>query len=196
MGISRIELHRNGKVVREWKPNSIQAKLTHTVTETQSCWYTVRAFGTGERWQVAVASPIYFAKDKIQQKRDPLLYLVRGRIYDFATGKDRAGEVEIRRQDTVLKTFAATGQFQVRMPIDAEIMVRGETDRPICKNLLLDYGPIHRFLWNLTSADLANEATLDRIEFLTRSVDLEFPLGHRLPGCYVVRPLRPILLQS
>jgi hypothetical protein len=189
VGISRIELIRNGKIVYTWRPNSTHIKVSHRVTETEPCWFAVRAYGTDDRWQVAIASPIYFAKEKVTAKREPLSSLVRGRIYDFVTGEDRKADVEIRQHDKVIETFSATGSFKAKVPIDAEIVVRGDKDRPIRKNLLLDYGPIHRFLWNLTSADMAKDETLDRMEFLARSIDLEFPLGHRLAGCYVAHDL-------
>jgi hypothetical protein len=157
----------------------------------------VRAYASDRRWQVALASPIYFADMPVPAKREPLNTVVRGRIYDFLTGQERSGQVEIRRGDQVLKQFDARGQFRVRMPIDAEIVVQATGERPIKKNLLLDYGPIHHFLWSLESRDLAKEETLDRFEFLARTVDLEFPLGYRMPGCFVVQDLaKPAVLDA
>lgn len=189
VGISRLELIRNGKVVKEWRPDSTTAKATHRLEVTEPGWYAARAYGLDDRWQVAVASPIYFAAQAMPAKRDPLTTLVRGRIYDFQKGQNRSGNVEIRRNGKLLREFEADGQFQVRMPIDAEITVQAKGERPLTKNLLLDYGPVHRFLWYLESRDLGKEETLDRFEFLVRSVDLEFPVGCRMPGSFVVDEL-------
>lgn len=197
VGIAKVELIRNGKVVRTWEPESPHAKLTHTVTENEPCWYVARVFGTDQRWQVGAASPIYFAKTPVPAKRSPFTTLVRGRIYDFQTGDERSGTVEIRRDDQLLQSFAAHGQFQVKMPLDADIVVRADGFRPLQKNLLLDHGPVHRFLWYLESKDLAKAETFELFEHLVQSVDLEFPLGHKLSGSYIAEDLKePSPIQS
>lgn len=185
-GISRVELIRNGQVVKAWEPHTPEAHLTHTITENESCWYVARVFGEDRKWQVAVASPIYFAAQPVPQKHEPFTTLVRGRIYDFQTGAEAAGTVEIRRDDRLLKSFPARGKFRVRMPLDAEIVVRAEGSRPQHRSLLMDHGPIHRFLWYLQSRDLADPATFDGFQKLIETVDLEFPVGYRMPGSYFV----------
>ena len=189
VGVAKVELIRNGKVVKTWEPNLPHVKLTHTITEREPCWYVARVYGTDQRWQVGAASPIYFASQPVPSKREPLASIVRGRIYDFKTGEEQGGTVEIRRDEQVLLSFSARGQFRVKMPLDAEIIVRGDGVRPIRKNLLLDYGPIHRFLWYLESKDFAKAETFDLFEHLAQSVDLEFPLGARLPGSYIAEDL-------
>ncbi|MEX2120903.1 MAG: CehA/McbA family metallohydrolase [Pirellulales bacterium] len=185
-GIARVELIRNGQVIETWQPRTPEVRIEHTITEAETAWYVARVFGSDERWQVAVASPIYFAQEPLGAKRQPLTARVRGRIYDFATGQPRKGQVQIRYDDQVLKRFEADGRFQVDMPIDAQIVVDAAGFRPLGKNLLMDYGPVHRFLWYLQSEDLGKTETLDMFELLMRSVDLEFPLGYRMPGCYFV----------
>jgi hypothetical protein len=161
VGISRVELIRNGVVVKNWEPGAAEARLTHTITESEPCWYAARVYGTDARWQIGVASPIYFGPAPAREAR---MAEVRGRIYDFTSGEERAGQVEIRRDDQVLKSFAARGPFRVRMPLDADIVVRADGFRPQKRNLLLDYGPIHRFLWYLESKDLAKPETgTDRV---------------------------------
>ncbi|HUG66540.1 MAG TPA: hypothetical protein VMM76_02235 [Pirellulaceae bacterium] len=50
----------------------------------------------------------------------------------------------------------------MKMSIDAEIVVRTDEKRPLRKNLLMDYGPIHRFLWYLESRDLGNDDTFQQ----------------------------------
>ncbi len=189
VGVRRVELIRNGEIIRTWEPQAADVRLEHTVKETGECWYAVRALGSDERWQVAIASPIYFAPQPVSPKHEPAIAIVRGRIYDFRSGDERAATVVIHRGEQVLKTFSADGQFRVAMPLDAEIRVEANGERPITKNLLLDYGPIHRFLWYLESNDLARPETFERFERLLREVDLEFPLGFKLPGCYLAQDL-------
>jgi hypothetical protein len=189
VGISKIELIRNGKVVKSWEPNEQQVQIKHTITEREQSWYIVRIFGSDQRWQVGVASPIYFAGNPVPQKRQAFSSTVRGRIYDFQTGDERTGTVEIRRGEQVLGRFEAHGQFRVKMPLDAEIVVHADSARDIRKNLLLDYAPVHKFLWYLESPDLAKPETFDFFEHLVQSVDLEFPLGSKLAGSYVDQDL-------
>lgn len=187
--IARIELLRNGIVVKEWTPRSNQAGVTHIVEETEPCWYAVRAFGSDSQWQVALASPVYFDRRPAAEKDEPFGVVVRGRIYDFESGAERSGVVEIVRGGETLKQFQAAGQFRVRMPIDAEIVVRCEGERALTRNLLLDYGPVHRFLWHLESEDFGKGDTFERFERLVREVDLEFAVGHRLPGSFFAAEL-------
>ena len=40
------------------------------------CWYAVRVYGSDEHWQVAVASPIYFAPQPVPAKRPPFVSTV------------------------------------------------------------------------------------------------------------------------
>ncbi|MGC4042782.1 MAG: CehA/McbA family metallohydrolase [Armatimonas sp.] len=188
-GIGKVELIRNGIVVKTWEPHASEAHLTHTISEKEKSWYTVRVVGEDAPWQVGVASPIYFAASPVPQKRAPLTTLVRGHIYDFKTGQERAGTVEIRRDERVLKTFSAKGRFRVKMPLDAEISVRAPGSAPLRKNLLMDYGPLHKFLWYLESKDFGKAETLDRFERLVQTIDLEFPLGYKMPGSYLVEAL-------
>lgn len=189
VGISKVDLIRQGTVVKSWEPRAAEVHLRHTIRESQSCWYTVRAYGTDERWQVAVASPIYFADQPASSKRTPRETLIRGRIFDFTSGEEREGTVKLERQGKLLKQFEARGSFETKMPIDAEISVHAAGYRPISKNLLMDYGPIHRFLWYLESRDMGRMETWDRFEFLTREVNLKFAIGQRMAGCYIAEDL-------
>jgi hypothetical protein len=189
-GIAKVELIRNGVVVKSWEPKVPQAALRWSVAETGPCWYAARAYGTDCLWQVALASPIYFAHRRVTPKREPLTTTVRGRVYDFRTGVEREGDVEVRRGDVVLARFKARGQFRVRMPLDAEIAVCAAGSPPIRKELLLDYAPVHRFLWYLQADDLGRADTFDRLEAIVRQVDLEFPLGYRMSGCDLAAELR------
>jgi hypothetical protein len=134
-GVAKVELIRNGVVVKSWEPKTPDADLRWSVSETEPCWYAARVYGTDGRWQVALASPIYFAGRRVAPKREPLLTTVRGRIYDFRTGDERAGDVEVHRGDAVLARFKARGQFRLRMPLDAEIAVTAAGCPPMRKGV-------------------------------------------------------------
>ncbi len=124
-GIARVELLRNGIVVKSWEPKLSDATLRWSVNETEPCWYAARAYGTDRRWQVALASPIYFANRPVAPKREPLMTTVRGRVYDFRTGVEREGDVEVRRGDSVL------AQLQGPRSVPAENAAR-RRDRRQC----------------------------------------------------------------
>lgn len=189
VAIAKVELIRNGVVVKQWQPHLPEVHLRHEVAESKDSWYIVRAFGDDHRWQVALTSPIYFSERTVPQKNEPREVIVKGSIYDFATGAERAGTVVINRQGKEVQRLSAIGDFDVKMPLDAEISVEAEGERSITKNLLLDYAPVHKFLWYLESRDLGKAETLDKFEFLTREVRLEFPIGYRMPGSYVAEHL-------
>jgi hypothetical protein len=187
--ISQIELIRNGEVIRTWEPDMPDAKVALKLKETEPCWYVVRVLGTDQRWQVAVASPIFFGKEPVASKRKPLTVRVRGRAYDFVTGEERSATIRVERHAEVLKEFESDGQFAVKMPLDATISAVGDDGQSIGHDLLLDYGPVHRFLWDLDSEALGKRETFTQFESLVREVDLEFPLGHRMAGCYEAKAL-------
>jgi len=188
--VTKVELIRNSQVVKTWEPEEPHAKLSWSIKESTPCWYAARVYGKDRQWQVALASPIYFAAQPVARKRDPLATTVLGRIYDFRTGDEREGDVEVRRGASILAQFKARGQFRVKMPLDAEIVVNAPGVPPIHKELLLDYAPIHKFLWYLESHDLSRAETFERFDALVRQVDLEFPLGQQMPGCYIASELR------
>jgi hypothetical protein len=185
VGISKVELLRNGSVVQHWEPNSAEVHLRHKISESEDSWYALRAYGSDQRWQVALASPIYFSGEPVRRKRAPREVPVQGQIYDFVTGNERSGTVTIRRHGEQLQRIDAMGSFQVNMPLDAEITVEAEGEPAITKNLLMDYAPIHRFLWYLESSDMGKPETLDEFEILTRHVELDFPVGFRMAGGYI-----------
>jgi hypothetical protein len=188
--ISKVELIRNGIVVKQWEPNSSEVHLAHEISESKDSWYIVRVLGSDHLWQVALTSPIYFSERTVPQKKEPREVAVKGNIYDFTTGAKRTGEVTIRRHGAEIARIIATGVFETKMPLDAEITVEADGEPAITKNLLLDYAPIHEFLWYLESRDMGKVETLDKFEFLTREVNLEFPIGYRMPGGYVVEDLQ------
>lgn len=188
--IAKVELIRNGVVIQQWEPDLQEVHLQHEIAESKDSWYVVRVFGSDPRWQVALTSPIYFSERSAPQKKEPREVRVKGTIFDFKTGADRAGEVVIKRHGTELQRINATGAFEATMPLDGEISVEAKGERPIAKNLLLDHAPIHHFLWYLESRDLGKAEPLDKFEFLTRELKLDFPLGYRMPGSYAIEDLK------
>lgn len=191
--ISKVELLRNGKVVRVWEPNTPDAKLSLAINEQEPCWYVVRAFGDDARWQVGLTSPIYFAEQPAARKQTPRTVRVRGRVYDFATGKEQAATITVTRANETLASFQTGGQFLVAMPLDATLTATDQAERTLSHDLLLDYAPVHRFLSKLDSAAMGKPETLEQFEAFVKEVDLEFPLGHRLSGCYEAKPLSSAL---
>ena len=187
VGISKVELIRNGKVVIKWQPEATTFNQEFTISESEPCWYTVRVYGTNANWQTAMSSPIYFGHEKKSNRKQPKLIVVKGRIYDFKTGKPKSGTVTIKRGDEVLKSFTASDQFSVRMPLDASLSVSAPGFAPVEHEWVLGHGPIHQYLWNLESEDLGKPETLDQFEAMLDEITLEFPLGFKMTGSYIAR---------
>lgn len=182
--LGKVELLRNGKVVRVWEPGTPDAVVSMNIQEKEACWYAVRAYGTDDRWQVAVTSPIYFRATPAQRKKQPLKVTVRGRVYDFTSGDEKPAKMLVKQHDKVLKEFATDGQFAVEMPLDATLTAIGSKGEEVTHDLLLDYGPVHRFLWKLDSEALSKPETFEQFESLLKDLQLEFPLGYKMSGCY------------
>src|SRR6185369_14542774 len=68
----KVELIRNGRVAKAWDVDRDDVELTTTVAASTPCWYAVRVYGADRRWQVALASPVYFADRPASAKRPPL----------------------------------------------------------------------------------------------------------------------------
>lgn len=182
--LSKVEIIRDGRVIKTWLPDATDVTLETTITESKPSWYTARAYGSDAKWQVALSSPIYFAAEPVPQKQPAKIAKITGHIYDFFTGADRAAQIEIRRGDELIRSFAASPTFTAEMPIDATITAIAPGKEPLSHDLLLDYGPVHQLLWRLQAADLGDPQTFDRLESTLTDVSLDFPLGHRIPGCY------------
>ncbi len=189
VAVERIELIRNGEIVERWEPRQTTAEISTTIRETESSWYAVRVFGTDDRWQVALTSPVYFAPQPRRNGDRVKNITVRGRIYDHQSGQPQEGRVSIRRGDALLAEFDARDRFLVKMPLDTELSVQTPGFRPLSHELIRDHGPIHRFLWYLESDDLGKPETLDAFDEIISTVDLEFPAGYRYPGSYLAAPL-------
>lgn len=189
VGISKVELIKNGEVVQKWQPNATTFDQVLKLEETEPCWYTVRVYGTNANWQTAMSSPIYFGHEKKTNKKHPKQIIVKGRIYDFKTGRPAEGTVIVKKGKEILNSFSATDQFAVRIPLDATVAVEASGFETIEHEWVLGHGPVHQFLWNLESEDFGEMETLNQFEELLDPIELEFPIGYKMTGSYLAKDL-------
>ncbi|RMH57072.1 MAG: hypothetical protein D6679_08075 [Candidatus Hydrogenedentota bacterium] len=97
-GISRVQLIRNGKILREWRPcGSFEESIT--ICEREDSWYVMKVYGKEEKRELALSSAVYFRRDLKHPFSGPVMtpFEIRGgrnqvlgcRVHDFATGKEK-----------------------------------------------------------------------------------------------------------
>lgn len=184
--ISTIELIRNGEVIQTWTPGEPAAAVEFPVQEEEDAYYMVRVLGNEGVWMAGYASPIYF--DKAPRARRPGVFkaLVRGRVYDSATGQPLAGTVSCERYGNTEWTISVgtNGLFQARVPIDAELVARDAAGRELRRHLL-QYEPAYAFCHYLPDRHQSMAAALEGFIEIVREMTWEFPIGYQPAASYV-----------
>lgn len=194
--IDAIELIRNGTVVRTWRPETPEAEINETLSETEEACYMVRVLGNQGVWMAGYASPIYFAAKADAPRRLPVFkMLVNGRLYDARTGLALTGTVSSVRYGRTDWTVPTDGQgrFRAMVPIDAELRARDGAGRELARGLL-DYEPAYSLCHYLPEGFTNKAAAIEPFAELIREMTWEFPLGFSLADSYARVPLDDDLL--
>lgn len=126
-GITRLELLRNGQVVRSWdvpnvSPNRVQVSLA--IRENRSAWFALRASGLGAD-QVACSSPIFFA-DPEEAMSSPTPARISGQVTDAVSGAAIAGAritATLPGHKPSTSTTGPDGRYRLDAPVTAMIEV-------------------------------------------------------------------------
>ena len=180
--LTRVELLRNGAVIKGFDVSSGEAKFAaeFTIREEGTAWYIARCFGSNDL-QLAITNPIYFeGKDYVSPH--PVLARVTGIVTDRTTGKRLEGECEIVRMVgptpfLISKPRFQGGRFTLEVPGTARVRVLVPGYQPMAKSVFMDYAPLLRMTLNLREAELTDWRTYEEIEHLLRNVTLDFPLS-------------------
>jgi hypothetical protein len=189
--IERIELLRNGEVVRQWTPSAATATIEDVLPgETNNCSYMVRVLGNEGVWMAGYASPIYFETAPAPRQPPVFKPIINGRLYDAATGEPLAGTVSSVRGGRVEWTVPtdANGMFRARVPIDAMLVARDANGREL-KRDWLSHEPIYAFGHYLPERYPDKAKAIDDFTELAREMTWEFPIGRQAPASYVKQDL-------
>lgn len=146
-GISRLELLRAGRVVRDWDisdvgPNHVQARIA--IREREPTWFALRAHGVaaegpGDR-HVACTSPWYFRLPG-EAPTGPLEAEIAGQVTDNRTGQPIAGaRVTATTPEGGRESVTTGADGQYRLAASAASMVEAEhpqyqrVDRPMTRD--------------------------------------------------------------
>ncbi len=108
--LSRVEVLRNGTVIRTFTPDTVQLATSFDLEESQTAWYIVRCYGAAED-QVAITNPIYFETPDYQEPQ-PEPARVTASVRDAATGKPLAGELDVVQMDGKTPVAVSTSRFE------------------------------------------------------------------------------------
>jgi len=180
--LTRVELIRNGAVVKQFAAGNGDGKFTarFTIEEKGTAWYIARAFGSDDI-QVAITDPIYFEGNDYQPPQATLAQ-VAGTVSDPISGKLLDGEYEVirmvgRTPFTLSKHSFQGGHFTLEAPGTARVRVLVPGYQPMVKSVFMDYAPLLQMTLNLREAELTDWRTFEEIGRLLRSVKLDFPLA-------------------
>jgi hypothetical protein len=179
-GLRRLELIRNGVVVRAWEPvnGEDEIAVSQELAEGGSAWYIARCFGAADT-EVAVTNPIYFAgPDYRAPSAEPAR--VSGTVTDSG-GQLLDGTMEIVRMDgrKAVKTGEvpiARGRFETTVPATARLRAVVPGYAPVLKSVFMDDPPLLNGMLNMTPEQLSDWQTFEKIRRALRDVRLDFRL--------------------
>jgi hypothetical protein len=178
--LRRVELIRNGVVVRAWEPANGEGEFAaaEEIAEGGTAWYAARCFGEADT-QVAVTNPVYFDG---ADYRAPVAAAARvsGSVTN-ASGQPLDGTMEIIRMDgrKAVKTgeVAITGgRFEATVPATARLRATAPGYAPSLKSIFMDYAPLLDGMLNMTPEQLSNWETFEGIRRALRNVRIDFRL--------------------
>ena len=178
--LRRLELIRNGVVVRAWEPPESEGEVhaTQDVAEGGTAWYVARCFGPVET-EVAITNPIYFEG---ADYRPPVAAPARvsGTVTD-ASGRRLDGEMEIIRMDgrKAVRTGEVPltgGRFEATVPATARLRAAVPGYRSELKSIFMDYPPFLNGTLNMTAEQLSDWETFESIRRALQDVRIDFRL--------------------
>ncbi len=173
--VTRIELLRNGEVIRSWDAGPAAGE----VSEAGTAWYVARVYGPTPE-QIAITNPIYFDGADYKPPR-PEKARVEGTIVDAQTGALLDATVELIAMDGQIpvkqsETHAAGGRFSLTVPATARLRVRIPGYDPAMKSVFMDCGPLLKTMLEMTPERLSDWRLYDQIREQLHSVRLDFSM--------------------
>jgi hypothetical protein len=178
--LTKVELIRNGEVVRTFAPEGGGEFSTAVeVAESGAAWYAARCYGSNPD-QVAITNAIYFEAGG-DRRPTPADARVTGVVRDARTGAALDGTVEVIRMDGRRPAVEAShafrgGEFAVTVPATARLRVRAPGRAPEMKSVFMDYAPLLNLMLNMKEEQLSDWGTFEEVRRLLDGVRLEFAL--------------------
>ena len=180
--LSKVELIRNGDVVRRFDTEDSVFETSFDVEEVETAWYLVRCYGSSDT-QVAITNPIYFQSSSY---RAPVAEAaqIAAVVTDAETGKpldgiaevlEFVGRAPVRSSEVVFRN----GRLHLQAPATARIRVRSDGYEPNIQSVFMDYQPLLSMMLNMRSEQLGEWSTFEKTRQLLRNVSLQFRMAKR-----------------
>jgi len=176
--LSRLELLRNGEIVKIWEPNDRHYRATYEIAEKENARYCVRAFGTAREKQRAITGAFYFAASRVTPR--PASFTAEVTVVDADTNEPLVAELqEVAYAGTIPRPGSAKRVEQhARIAVPGTVRLRATAPgyRPDTLSPFLDNPPLVEFITSLEDASLLRWETFERIRALMSDVKLTFRL--------------------
>lgn len=182
-GISRIQVIRNGQMLKEWTFDGSthkQVELEEAVAADTTAWYVVRVEGSAPD-QLAITSPVYFEASDYTPPM-PYAAAVHATVIDARTSLPLDGRLQIvafdKEQTEVLDTMPfEKGHLTCSLRGDLRLRAIVDGYQDMILSPILDCEEIYRdIMGGIRREDLADPAYLDRLRAALDHVELSFPM--------------------
>ncbi|HSB17840.1 MAG TPA: CehA/McbA family metallohydrolase, partial [Bryobacteraceae bacterium] len=178
-GLRKVELIRNGVVVKTFEPVSGRTEIESgfNVVERERAWYIARCFGA-DAGHIAITNPVYFEPEG-SRPPEPVPARITAVVKDGITGGPLRGRWEVIRmvgKEAIAETAAdfVDGSFRLEARATARIRVTVPGYEPLTKSIFLDSPALLESTFRLRTEDLTDWRTFERMRELLQDVRLEF----------------------
>ena len=173
-GASKVEIVRNGEVVRKFSGEGGAFR----VEEPGTAWYIARAYGAAEG-EVAVTNPIYFEGADYRAPQPAPAHVEA--VITGDGGKPLSGTCEVIRmvgRDAMRESEVPfqDGRLSLIVPATARLRVRSAGYAPVTKSIFMDYAPLLDAMLNMRAEGLSDWGMYEKMRTLLGGVKLEFRL--------------------
>jgi hypothetical protein len=182
--LSKVELIRNGEIVRTWEPTDggTNFEAHWTVVENGTAWYIARCYGATDD-QIAITNPIYFEGSDYRAP-EAVKARVTGIVRDSESGAALDGIVEViemdgRRPITTAKVPFGGGRFEITVPGTARLRVSTPGHAEEMKSVFMDSPGLLDSMLSMTPEGISDWGTYEKLKELLSDVRLEYSLNRR-----------------
>jgi hypothetical protein len=181
-GLSRVQVLRNGSVMREFIPNAPNGcfQTNISIQEGNTAWYCARTFAGEAQNRIAVSSAFYFT-DKESPPPKPVPARVHVKIVDVRSGNPLSATVtEVQFQGTIPRSgnrhALPSGEGELVVPGTTRLRAEANGYVPCTLSPFLDCPPLVETTTQLSDSDLLDWRTFERIRNQLSKIELVFRL--------------------
>jgi hypothetical protein len=182
--LTKVELIRNGAVVRTWNVDDKAQAFDESwmLTENATAWYVARCYGSTAD-QVAITNAIYF-EGSDYRRPEPAKAHVIGIVRDRESGAALDGIVEVMEMDgrkavAKEKVHFKGGRFEISVPATVRLRVSSPGHVEEMKSIFMDSPQLLDSMLNMTPEGISEWSTYEKIRELLQNTKLEYSLNRR-----------------